>query len=93
LDLTDRDLDTGRDTQAGEYQLADETYAKLVNDVSIKSTTPVTAGLQKSILSFYSDHKGAPFTQRKKKDWQKLQDQLTKLKAMTPATAPIKNSQ
>jgi hypothetical protein len=93
LDLTDRDLDTGRDTQAGEYHLADKTYAKLVNDISTRSTTPVSAELQKSILSFYSDPKGVPYTQKKKKDWKKLQDQLSKLKAMAPNSAPAGSSQ
>ena len=93
LDLTDRDLDTGRDTQAGEYHLADKTYAKLVNDVSTKTTAPVSADLQKSILNFYSDPKGAPYTQKNKKDWKKLQDQLAKLKAMAPAATLPGSSQ
>jgi len=82
-DFSDRDLDTGHDTQAGEYHLADKTYARLVDDLSKKASGPVSAELQKSVLDFYADPKGPVATQKKKKDWKKLQEDLAKLKTQT----------
>jgi hypothetical protein len=88
FDFPDRDLDTGHDTQAGEYHLADKTYARLVDDLSKKAAGPVSASLRKSMLDFYTDPKGAIVTQKKKKDWEKLQDELSKLKANTMGPSP-----
>ena len=89
FDFPDRDLDTGHDTRAGEYHLADKTYARLVDDLSKKASGPVSADLRKSVLDFYADPKGPVATQKKKKDWEKLQAELSKLKAntMSPSSA------
>src|SRR6185437_16331975 len=64
FDFPNRDLDTGHDTQAGEYHLADKTYARLVDDLSKKAAGPVSASLRKSMLDFYTDPKGAIVTQK-----------------------------
>src|SRR5262249_25623769 len=45
IDLQNKDFDTGEPTRAGEYQLADETYAKLVNKLAGKQFEYVTADL------------------------------------------------
>jgi hypothetical protein len=87
FDFPDRDLDTAHDTQAGEYQLADKTYARFVNDLSNKAPAPVSSELRVSVLNFYANPKAPLATQKMKKDWQKLQAQLDKLKSPAPVTA------
>jgi hypothetical protein len=84
LDLPDTDFDTGRDTAVGEYSLADQTYARLLDDLDKKHFDQITPDLRQNILDFYA--KGTPIISRKnaKKDtqaWQKTQDELTRLKA------------
>jgi hypothetical protein len=84
LDLPDTDFDTGRDTAVGEYSLADQTYARLLDDLDKKHFDQLTPDLRQNILDFYA--KGTPIISRKnaKKDtqaWQKTQDELTRLKA------------
>ncbi len=87
LDLPDRDLDTGRDTAAGEYKLADKTYARLVDDLIHKASGPVSPALRDSVLHFYDDPNAAVATRKNKKAWQKLQANLDKLK-----NSPVHNS-
>lgn len=87
LDLPDRDLDTGHDTAAGEYKLADKTYARLVDDLVHKASSPVTPALRDSVLHFYDDPNAAVITRKNKKAWQKLQANLDKLK-----NSPVHNS-
>jgi hypothetical protein len=95
FELPNLDFDTGRETRAGEYSLADNTYAHLLNDISKDDFSKVTAPVQADVLKFYSDGKAAVATKKNQKDWQKLQDQLQKLRAHSPVepapTAPAAN--
>jgi hypothetical protein len=94
LDLPDKDFDTGRDTVAGEYSLADKTYAHLLDDLDKKHFDQVTPELRQKILDFYA--KGTPAIAAKKdkknkQAWQKTQDQLNRMKAANldhPANEP-----
>ena len=52
--LPNLDFDTGEPTQPGEYGLADETYAKLVDRLAARHFDLVTAELRTNILAFYS---------------------------------------
>ncbi len=52
--LPNLDFDTGKPTKPGEYELADETYAKLVDKLSARHFDLVTADLRAHILAFYS---------------------------------------
>ena len=54
LHLTDKNLDTGAETAPGEYDLADKTYAKLLDKLADKHFAPLTPALQANILEFYS---------------------------------------
>jgi Zinc dependent phospholipase C len=54
LHLTDKNLDTGAETAPGEYDLADKTYAKLLDKLADKHFTPLTPALQANILEYYS---------------------------------------
>ena len=54
LHLTNRNLDTGADTAPGAYELADTTYAKLLDKLAEKQFAPLTPALEANILEFYS---------------------------------------
>jgi len=88
LHLDNRDCDTGREARAGEYVLADSTYAHLVNDLSASNYQQMSPELRKDILTFYENPNAPVATKRKKKNWRKLQDELQRLRtSTTQATA------
>ena len=84
LDLPDMDFDTGRPTVAGEYSLADKTYAHLLDDLDKKHFDQVPPELKQNILDFYASGKPTIAAKKDKKHmqaWQKTQDELNRLKA------------
>ena len=86
--LPDNDLDSGKPTAAGEYSLADDTYAKMLSQLADKKFDATSAALQKNIVSFYANP-SAPIESKKDPDkWQKVQTNLDALKAFTPGPAP-----
>ncbi len=71
--LPNRDFDTGKATAAGEYSLADETYAKLLTGMAKTNFSGITPELRANLLNFYQDQKAvgrADEKKRKKKDAQ-----------------------
>jgi hypothetical protein len=54
LRLDDIDLDTGRPARAGEYPLADQAFAQLLDRLSRRKFEAVSPQLRDSILAFYS---------------------------------------
>ncbi len=89
LNLPDTDCDTGRDTAAAEYPLADKTYAQLLDDLSQDDFTTATPELRSNILAFYSDL-NAPFhTKKNRKSWERTQQELQRLKE-SPVVAVVK---
>jgi hypothetical protein len=79
LTLRNLDFDTGKESKAGEYTLADKTYAHLVDDLCKKSDNPVPPELKANIAQFFADAK-VPASKKEAQDWNKLQDDLTKLR-------------
>jgi len=90
LDLANRDCDTGRDTRAGEYVLTDRTYARLLDDLSNRSSTPVPAELRTNILNFYYDLNAPIATRTNKKAWRRLLAELSRLHLQSPEPHPEK---
>ena len=80
LDLANTDYDTGKPTKPGEYSLSDQTYARLVDELSTKSETGPDRQLRANLLSFYSDPDAPLATRKNAKAWKKLQEELEKLK-------------
>jgi len=80
LDLANTDYDTGKPTKPGEYSLSDQTYARLVDELSTKSETGPDRQLRANLLSFYSDPNAPLATRKNAKAWKKLQEELEKLK-------------
>jgi hypothetical protein len=81
LKLADTDFDTGRETRAGEYPLADQTYAHLLDDLAKHNFDQASPELGKNILSFYRDPNAQIATKKNPKAWARTQEELEKLKA------------
>ena len=85
--LPDADLDSGKPTAAGEYTLADDTYAKLLSHIADKKFDATTDALQRNILGFYANSSAPIETKKDPGKWQKVQTNLEALKTFTPNPA------
>ena len=85
--MQNRDFDTGEITRAGEYKLADETYAKLLNKLAGNKFEDVPPDLRRNILAFYSDLNAPIATKKDKDEWRNTLRALDKLRA-----APVQAS-
>lgn len=88
LDLEEKNFDTGKPTQAGAYQLADQTYAQLLNRLASQHFKGVTPELRNNILAFYANLNAPISTKENLKNWQEVLQELTALKS-APITAAI----
>jgi len=89
LDLQNTDFDTGRPVRAGEYKLADDTYARLLEKLAKHDFENTSPELRRNLLAFYNDPNAPNATKRDKGDWRTTQRALDQLKAMQgqPASA------
>jgi len=55
LRLVNVDLDTGRETRAGEYELSDETHAELLQRLAHEHFANLPAGLGRDLLAYFRD--------------------------------------
>jgi len=91
--LPNRNCDTGKDTQAGEYVLSDATYAHLVDNLSDNNFIQTSRELSENILAYYRNPDAPIATKKKKKDWKRIQDELQEMRvamarSLTPAAGP-----
>jgi hypothetical protein len=84
LVLPNRDLDSGKVTTAGEYSLTDDTYAKLLSQLTDRKFDLTSADLQDNILQFYSDVSASFGTKKDQDRWQDVLKSLDQLKLATP---------
>jgi hypothetical protein len=96
LVLPDCNLDDGNTTKAGEYSLADETYAILLAKLSSGKFDHTSPQLRDNILAFYSDPALPIETKKDAARWQRVLFDLNQLKsaplplsAPTPLPAPL----
>ena len=89
LVLSNRDLDSGNVTKAGEYSLTDDTYATLLGQLSDKKFDTTTTDLRANILNFYADLSAPIDTKNDPARWQSILTRLDQLKAVTPAPAEV----
>jgi hypothetical protein len=82
--LPNRELDTGELTRPNQYQLADETYAKLVQKLAEHQFASVTPELRANLLAYYSASGKTPPSHMPTADWQKLESALAELKTAGP---------
>ena len=86
LELANKDCDTGRETEPGEYPLTDKTYAHLLSDLVDNHFDKASPELRENILNFYANPGAPQATKRKRKDWEKVQKNLQILKQATAVT-------
>jgi hypothetical protein len=92
LQIPNCDLDSGQKTKVAEYSLADDTYAKLLGQLSSRKFDGTTPELRKNIFSFYSDL-SVPIDTKTNQgetnhdDGKKILAGLDELKSMTPTPA------
>jgi hypothetical protein len=87
LRLPNTDLDSGKPTKAAEYSLADDTYAKLLDQLADRKFDRTTPELRDNILDFYSDLSASIKTKKDQADWKEVLAQLEQLKSATPVPA------
>jgi hypothetical protein len=80
------DLDSGKETKAVEYSLAEETYAKLVAQLAESKFDHTTLELRDNILQFYSDVSASNQTTDGKIESTKMLGLLNQLRAATPVS-------
>jgi Zinc dependent phospholipase C len=85
LQLPNNNLDTGAITEPANYKLADDTYAKLLNETSNK---PISDALRRDLLFYYADLQKPYATKRNSKAWHELIKELNILRS-EPEMQPI----
>jgi hypothetical protein len=84
LVLPNFDLDSGQPTRATEYSLADDSYAKLLAQLSERKFDRTSPELRDNILQFYSDLSAAIETKKDQARWQAVRTELDQLRLVTP---------
>jgi hypothetical protein len=87
LVLPNCDLDSGKGTEAAEYSLADNTYAKLLAQLSERKFDRATPELRENILQFYSDLSLPIETKKHRVSWESALTSLDELKSTAPTVA------
>jgi len=85
--LPNCDLDSGKLTTPAEYSLTDDTYAKLLSQLSDKKFDSTPPDLRTNILNFYSDLSAPIETKKDPARWQSVQTSLEQLRQVTPSQA------
>ncbi len=97
-DLPEIDLDTGQPSRFGEYELADHTYADLLDTLLHPAgsgpRTTMPAGVRQGFLAFYSGFDSGrkssltepAWYHKKPRDWELLQSNLQLLNATPPSS-------
>jgi hypothetical protein len=88
LDLPNSDFDTGKPTHAGEYSLADRTYANLLAQLRKEHYKNVTPELRANIVAFY-DNFDATHPPRHCKVCRNIPQELEELKAAAAHPANV----
>jgi hypothetical protein len=82
--LVDNNFDTGTVTGPGQYPLADQTYAALLDRLQKNNFATVSPELKTVLLTYYADM-NAPFaTKKDKKEWAKVVRDINQLKTSQP---------
>jgi len=89
LNLPDVDYDTGKPTHIGEYELADKSYGKLVENLEDSKFNNLTARLKQNIINFYDKADTSAMAKKYPKDWKKT---YTGLQALRSARVIVPDS-
>ncbi|MGB9406805.1 MAG: zinc dependent phospholipase C family protein [Terracidiphilus sp.] len=89
LVLPNCDLDDGKRTEAGEYSLADDTYADLLAKLTAHNFDKTSAQLRDNILAFYAGPSLPAETGKDPAHRQAVLADLSQLKSATPSPAVV----
>jgi hypothetical protein len=92
LVLPNCDFDSGKPTKAAEYSLTDDTYAKLLGQLSDRKFDRTSPELRANILDFYSDLSALIATKRDKNDWKSVLSGLDQLKLVAAPVPTVAGS-
>jgi hypothetical protein len=92
LQLSNFDLDTGKKTRPAEYTLTDDSYAKLLSELSERKFDRTSPELRQNILDFYADLSAPIETKKDNVRWESVLTSLGQLKALAPAPTTADNS-
>jgi hypothetical protein len=93
LRIPNKDFDTGKDTRAGEYQLTDKAYERLLDQLTNRNFAHLTPQLQENILEFYADLNAPIWTKHSKKAWTQTLADIEKLRGAPASPAePVTTS-
>ena len=81
LVLINDNFDVGAVTPPGQYRLADDTYAALLDRLARRDFAGMSAELQSEILSFFSDPAAPYVSGQDRKTRDRIQDELQHLRA------------
>jgi hypothetical protein len=86
VELPDVDYDTGKPTSLGEYILADQAYASLLDNLRESKYNNLTAPLKQNILKFFSKADTTALAKSDPKEWKKTYTALQGVKTASPIT-------
>ena len=92
LELENLNFDTGKPTEPAQYTLADDTYAKLLDQLAQEKFATVTPEMRAEIMEYYSNLDLPIKTKKDKKKWKKVLVELDQLKAWRPERVLQKES-
>jgi hypothetical protein len=87
--LVNDNFDTGTVTNPGDYPLADQTYADLLDHQAKDHFASTSPELRETILKFYSDANAPIATKKNPAKWARVLQQVGELKATTPAEPTV----
>jgi hypothetical protein len=92
--IPELDFDTGAATADGEYKLADQTYAQLVEHLASDKNAQMSPALLADINHFYADAKAKDAVKAKPKDWVKVETALAAVRQMpvAPPASPVQTA-
>jgi zinc dependent phospholipase C len=80
IDIRNADFDTGSPARHGEYALADETYAELLEKLTKRNFAGVTPALRRDVLAFYGQNPSPSSSKEVRKHWDEVSTELTALR-------------
>ena len=80
LNLVNTNFDTGKPSAHGDYALADETYAELLNRLTERQFTTVPPALRQNIAAFYAAAPDRMSGKKERKRIERIRRQLAALK-------------
>jgi zinc dependent phospholipase C len=91
LNLTNRNFDTGAPTKPGAYFMADQAYARLLDDLAKDHFKVVSPEVKSDILAYYKDSNAPIITKKDAKAWVRLNQELDELKSAGPSESVESN--